>query len=85
MPDGITRNEYFNTAGRWSLRWGDRVYSGLAEWRSATAQETTDGRGTGFEADPCFRGGEVPVVRDESHAALLVPVPGWSRSPRMRR
>jgi hypothetical protein len=67
-------NDYFNTVGRWSLRWGDKVYSGLAEWRSATGQETTDGRGTGFETDPCFRGGEAPVVRDESHAALLVPV-----------
>ncbi|MET9394188.1 right-handed parallel beta-helix repeat-containing protein [Streptomyces sp. NPDC006624] len=67
-------NDYYDSAGRGTVRWDGRTYNGLAEWRSATGQETTDGRRTGFEADPCFRGGRTPVVKKASDAALLVPV-----------
>lgn len=77
FPGGQARwqgNDYYTTSGRWTLQWGDKTYSGLAEWRSATGQEMTDGRKTGFEADPCFSGGKAPVVRKTSDAALLVPV-----------
>ncbi|UYQ60140.1 right-handed parallel beta-helix repeat-containing protein [Streptomyces peucetius] len=67
-------NDYYSTAGRENVQWGGETYSGLAEWRSATGQEMTGGRKTGFEKDPCFRGGQAPVVNKASDAALLVPV-----------
>lgn len=67
-------NDYYSTAGRGVVQWGGKTYSGLAEWRSSTGQEMTDGRKSGFEADPCFRGGKAPVVNEASDAALLVPV-----------
>jgi hypothetical protein len=67
-------NDYYSTAGREAVQWGGTTYSGLTEWRSATGQEMTDGRKTGLEADPCFRGGKAPVVKKASDAALLVPV-----------
>ncbi|UUU20313.1 right-handed parallel beta-helix repeat-containing protein [Streptomyces sp. DSM 40750] len=67
-------NDYYTTADRWTVQWGGKTYSGLAQWRSATGQEMTNGRKTGFEADPCFRGGATPVVKKASDAALLVPV-----------
>lgn len=66
-------NDYHGTSGRWTVQWGGRAYSGLTQWRSATGQEVTDGRKTGFEADPCFRGGRAPVVTEPSDATLLVP------------
>ncbi|GGT25342.1 hypothetical protein GCM10010271_31120 [Streptomyces kurssanovii] len=67
-------NDYYSADGRGTLQWGGKTYSGLAEWRSATGQEMTDGRRTGFEADPCFGGGKAPVVTKASDAALLAPV-----------
>ncbi|MGW7357981.1 right-handed parallel beta-helix repeat-containing protein [Streptomyces sp. NPDC054802] len=67
-------NDYYSTVGRGSVQWGGKTYSGLEEWRSATGQEMTDGRKTGFEADPCFKGGKAPVVKKASDAELLVPV-----------
>lgn len=67
-------NDYYSTSGRWTVRWGGKTYSSLAEWRSATGQEMTDGRKTGFETDPCFRGGKAPVIKKASDAELLVPV-----------
>lgn len=66
-------NDYYAISGRPTVRWAGTTYSGLAEWRSATGQEMTDGRKTGFEADPCFRGGKTPVVEKTGDAALLVP------------
>jgi hypothetical protein len=69
-------NDYYATSGRPTVQWADKTYSGLAQWRSATGQEMTDGRRTGFEADPCFRGGRAPVVRKAGDATLLVPVCG---------
>ncbi len=45
-------NCYWTYGGDIAIRWGDKTYTNLDEWRKATGQERIDGKDVGFEADP---------------------------------
>jgi hypothetical protein len=45
-------NDYFTAFGPWSIAWGTASYDSLAEWRSASSEETAAGHATGFTVDP---------------------------------
>ena len=48
-------NAYYRTDGKFSVSYGDKQFISLAEWQTATAQETINGKPVGFFADPMFR------------------------------
>ena len=45
-------NCYWTYGGDIAIRWGDKTYTNLDEWRKATGQERIDGKDVGFEVDP---------------------------------
>jgi hypothetical protein len=45
-------NDYFTAFGPWSITWGSASYNSLAEWRSASSEETVAGHASGFTVDP---------------------------------
>ncbi|HET9379669.1 MAG TPA: right-handed parallel beta-helix repeat-containing protein [Streptomyces sp.] len=53
-------NDYYSTGG-WSLWWGDRRFTTLGGWRTASRQETLAGDPTGSDRNPCLRGLAAPV------------------------
>ncbi|MFF6883443.1 right-handed parallel beta-helix repeat-containing protein [Streptomyces sp. NPDC012421] len=62
----------YHSLGPWSLKWGSRRFTDLAEWRTASGQELLDGVPTGTGDDPCLRALTVPVT-DPAGAENLVP------------
>ncbi|MFE9136514.1 right-handed parallel beta-helix repeat-containing protein [Streptomyces sp. NPDC007355] len=67
----IQGNVYYST-GAWSLRWGDRRFTGLDGWRAASRQETLGGEPTGLDEDPCLPGLFAPTT-DGAGARNLAP------------
>jgi hypothetical protein len=59
-------NDYFIAFGPWSITWGSASYGSLAEWRSASSEETAAGHASGFTVDPETVG---PVVDIQSKLA----------------
>jgi hypothetical protein len=45
-------NCYWSSGGPLEIIWGDKTYTSLKSWRSATGQEKLDGSDVGFETDP---------------------------------
>jgi hypothetical protein len=66
-------NDYYNAAGPWTVRWGNRTFTDLADWRSAVGQERHGSTPTGVQADPCLAGGTDPVITRPGGAAAMVP------------
>ncbi|MER6098626.1 right-handed parallel beta-helix repeat-containing protein [Streptomyces sp. NPDC001728] len=66
------RGNVYHSTGPWSLNWGARRFTGLADWRTASGQELLDGEPTGTGDDPCLRALTVPVT-DPAGAENLVP------------
>ncbi|MFI2367573.1 right-handed parallel beta-helix repeat-containing protein [Streptomyces sp. NPDC018833] len=66
-------NDYYNAAGPWTVRWGNRTFTDLADWRSAVGQELHGSTPTGVRADPCLAGGRDPVITRTDGAAAMVP------------
>ncbi|MGW6419280.1 right-handed parallel beta-helix repeat-containing protein [Streptomyces sp. NPDC055055] len=66
------RGNVYHSTGPWSLGWGSRRFTGLADWRSASGQELLDGEPTGTGDDPCLRALTVPLT-DPAGAENLVP------------
>ncbi|MEU9851918.1 right-handed parallel beta-helix repeat-containing protein [Streptomyces sp. NPDC047974] len=62
----------YHSTGPWSLGWGSRRFTALAEWRTASRQELLDGEPTGTGDDPCLRAMTVAVT-DPAGAENLVP------------
>ncbi|MFE7514077.1 right-handed parallel beta-helix repeat-containing protein [Streptomyces sp. NPDC057540] len=66
------RSNVYHSTGPWSLGWGGRRFTDLAEWRTASRQELLGGEPTGTGDDPCLRALTVPVT-DPAGAENLVP------------
>ncbi|MER7958053.1 right-handed parallel beta-helix repeat-containing protein [Streptomyces sp. NPDC096030] len=66
------RGNVYHSKGPWSLSWGSRRFTDLADWRTASGQELLDGEPTGTGDDPCLRALTVPVT-DPAGAENLVP------------
>ncbi|WP_234439536.1 MULTISPECIES: right-handed parallel beta-helix repeat-containing protein [Streptomyces] len=66
------RGNVYHSEGPWSLSWGSRRFTDLADWRTASGQELLDGEPTGTGDDPCLRALTVPVT-DPAGAENLVP------------
>ncbi|MFF9915556.1 right-handed parallel beta-helix repeat-containing protein [Streptomyces sp. NPDC013457] len=66
------RGNVYHSTGPWSLSWGSRRFTDLADWRTASGQELLDGEPTGTGDDPCLRALAVPVT-DPVGAENLVP------------
>ncbi|MFF2778478.1 right-handed parallel beta-helix repeat-containing protein [Streptomyces sp. NPDC058052] len=66
------RGNLYHSTGPWSLTWGTRRYTDLADWRTASRQEILDGDPAGTQDDPCLRALTVPVG-DPAGAENLVP------------
>ncbi|MFJ3581949.1 right-handed parallel beta-helix repeat-containing protein [Streptomyces sp. NPDC090127] len=64
-------NVYYSM-GPWSLTWGSRRFTDLADWRIASGQELLGGEPAGTGDDPCLRALTVPVT-DPAGAENLVP------------
>ncbi|MGW2206612.1 right-handed parallel beta-helix repeat-containing protein [Streptomyces sp. NPDC001774] len=66
------RGNVYHSKGPWSLSWGSRRFTDLADWRTASGQELLDSEPTGTGDDPCLRALTVPVT-DPAGAENLVP------------
>jgi hypothetical protein len=66
-------NDYVSTAGRWTVRWGERDYPGLAAWRADRGQESVGATATGVVADACLAGGPAPVITTPGQAGAMLP------------
>ncbi|GGV16239.1 hypothetical protein GCM10010275_67180 [Streptomyces litmocidini] len=66
------RGNVYYSMGPWSLSWGNRRFTDLADWRTASGQELLDGEPTGTGDDPCLRALTVPVT-DPAGDENLVP------------
>ncbi|MGW8601455.1 right-handed parallel beta-helix repeat-containing protein [Streptomyces sp. NPDC055893] len=66
------RRNVYHSMGPWSLGWGSRRFTDLADWRTASGQELVDGGATGTGDDPCLRALTVPVT-DPAGAENMVP------------
>ena len=49
-------NDYYSMASSWSILWGRTTYPSIHTWRSATGQEVTGIKSTGFARDPNLAG-----------------------------
>jgi hypothetical protein len=50
-------NCYWSDGNDLEINWGSSTYTSLAEWRTATGQETLNGNPVGMETDPLLSGG----------------------------
>jgi len=59
LPPGkalLQGNDYYSASSNWSIHWGRAAYASIHTWRSATGQEVTGGKPTGFARDPNLAG-----------------------------
>jgi len=53
---GFSGNCYWTYGDNIQIRWGDKTFKSLKEWRKATGRERSAGTDTGFETDPDLTG-----------------------------
>jgi hypothetical protein len=56
-------NDYWSSGAPFAIQWGGTTYTTLSSWRSATGQETLNGRAVGLRVDPQLNdpGGGGPI------------------------
>jgi len=72
-------NCYFTYGDKISIKWGKKNFKSLAEWRTATKQESMDGSDIGFEIDP--------GLMDPGHGGIIgnAPQPGTLNAYKLKQ
>jgi hypothetical protein len=66
-------NDYYTSAGAWSVTWGGTSYSSLNSWRTATGEERVGATNTGLAVAPVLLGGNTPFITDPDGAWEIIP------------
>jgi len=65
-------NCYWTYGGNIEIRWGDKTYTNLREWRTATGQEQLFGKDVGFQVNPELTSiGQVTTVNNPKRLKTL--------------